>query len=624
MSVDPTFTTVLYAPITIDYTTRDFYSLREDIITRVKDRVNTQSSSRWYGNDPNDFGVALIEVFSYVGDMVSYYIDRIANESNILTASQRNSVINLARSYGYKPTSYTSATCTVQFTNASATTSHTVPAGTQVYGYVTDGDVTNKITYYTPNSVVVAASTTVTATFYHGEQVALRTANHSTGGTDIPGETLGSSDGSPFQVFRLNDTTVVQDTIEVYVLTGSSYGKWTKVDHMADYGPQDAVYTIETDGLNNVYIRFGDNVSGSIPNIYATIKTQYISGGGVIGNIPVGKLKSFDAFPEGTVSAPIIADLSVTNTTAGVGGLDPESTDSIRVNAPAANSALNRAVTLDDYTGIAYQSTLVGKANSEASVWTSVTVYVAPIRDITSLDVYPGKDETNTSETPELVTLKQNVLAYITPKLQIGVTATVSGPTYSNVALTIKYAKNSQYSTTDVETGINNYIKTYYSYYVAQFQATITPEEIEGVLRYVPGVESAKVTAMYRAGETVARTTLLGRAGEIFIFQPANTTLTALSSDATLSALSITNTAGLSPSFGSTVLNYAASVNSGSTSVAVTATTTNSNATVRINGSTSPHTVTTAANTTTNITITVTAEDGMTTKTYTIAAVRGS
>ena len=81
-------------PISVDYTSKDFYSIREDLIARVKARIPD-----WTGEDAADFGVALIEAFAYLGDLMAYYIDRTANEAFIGTATQRRSVLNLAQTF---------------------------------------------------------------------------------------------------------------------------------------------------------------------------------------------------------------------------------------------------------------------------------------------------------------------------------------------------------------------------------------------------------------------------------------------------------------------------------------------------------------------------------------------
>jgi len=101
-------------PLSVDYTGRDYYSLRSQLIERVKERTN----NNWQGNDPSDFGLALIESFAYMGDLINYYIDRIANESYIMTATQRDSLLNLARMYGYNPANYVSSIVDLQFSSS--------------------------------------------------------------------------------------------------------------------------------------------------------------------------------------------------------------------------------------------------------------------------------------------------------------------------------------------------------------------------------------------------------------------------------------------------------------------------------------------------------------------------
>jgi hypothetical protein len=100
-------------PLSVDYTGRDYYAIRDQLIQRVKERV-----PEWQGSDPNDFGLALIEAFSYMGDLINYYVDRVANESFILTATQRESLLNIASMYGYKPANYVSSSTTLSITNS--------------------------------------------------------------------------------------------------------------------------------------------------------------------------------------------------------------------------------------------------------------------------------------------------------------------------------------------------------------------------------------------------------------------------------------------------------------------------------------------------------------------------
>jgi len=52
--------------------------------------------------DDDDFTIALLDSWALVCDVLTFYQERIANESYLLTATERGSIINLARLIGYK------------------------------------------------------------------------------------------------------------------------------------------------------------------------------------------------------------------------------------------------------------------------------------------------------------------------------------------------------------------------------------------------------------------------------------------------------------------------------------------------------------------------------------------
>ena len=67
----------------INYTSRDFNSIREDLESYVK---------RYYPDNYRDFteasfGSMMLDTVAYVGDMLSFYTDYQANESFLDTAS---------------------------------------------------------------------------------------------------------------------------------------------------------------------------------------------------------------------------------------------------------------------------------------------------------------------------------------------------------------------------------------------------------------------------------------------------------------------------------------------------------------------------------------------------------
>ena len=95
----------------VDYTSRDYASILNDLVTLIPSYL-----PEWTDRSPGDFGIVLLELFAYMGDILNYYSDRIANEAFISTAQQRQSVLNLATLLDYTAHNNVSATTTLQFT----------------------------------------------------------------------------------------------------------------------------------------------------------------------------------------------------------------------------------------------------------------------------------------------------------------------------------------------------------------------------------------------------------------------------------------------------------------------------------------------------------------------------
>ena len=518
MSITP----VSNIPISVDYTGRDYYSLREIMIARIQDRI-----PEWTASDPSDFGVALVEAFAYMGDMISYYIDRTANESFIQTAVQRSSILNIALSYGYTPAGYRQASTTIIFSNSSDN-SITFPTGTVVKGDVTMSDVVETVYFTTTEDAVVPAAVdtvpgTVTVAALEGRSVALVAD-----GANAYGELIGTSNGTPGMVFELGESPVVDGSVEVYIQDGDVYSKWTGVQHIIDYGPTSPVYSVYSDENNIVSINFGDGVSGVIPTAYSAIRARYTVGGGSIGNVVPNSIDTLFYVP-GLSENQVVALQSVVtlaNDTVGLGGSDPETNDQIRIAAPQSLRAGNRAVTLKDFSDLALSVPGVGKANATASVWTSVTLYIAPTRTPLDTDIAPGLDGVG-DPTVEFNNIQSNVQTYLTNKTLIGTTVTVQPPTYVDAVINFQYLKLAQYTTAEVEMNLKNALLAGFGYVGMAFEDTIHPQDIEFVLQQTAGIATVKVLALHRVGDT-GLATLAGAPGEIFRFQETNISISSM------------------------------------------------------------------------------------------------
>ena len=82
--------------ITIKYTNRDFSSIKEDLV---------EYSKRYYPDSYKDFtkasfGSMILDTVSYVGDILSYYIDYSVNESFLDTAIEFDNIRNTLEHWG--------------------------------------------------------------------------------------------------------------------------------------------------------------------------------------------------------------------------------------------------------------------------------------------------------------------------------------------------------------------------------------------------------------------------------------------------------------------------------------------------------------------------------------------
>ena len=84
----------------VKYLNKDFSGFRNDLIDYAK---------TYFPNSYNDFnetspGMMFIEMASYVGDVLSYYIDNQFKESLLAFAEEKRTVYEIAQSLGYTPT----------------------------------------------------------------------------------------------------------------------------------------------------------------------------------------------------------------------------------------------------------------------------------------------------------------------------------------------------------------------------------------------------------------------------------------------------------------------------------------------------------------------------------------
>lgn len=507
-------------PTQVDYTSRDYASIRADLIDRVRERV-----PEWDGNYTADFGLALVEAFAYMGDLLSYYVDRTANESTLTTATRRASVLALASDLGYTPSGYGPSTLTLKVQNTSETTAYTFPAGTVVTASIEVGDELLSIPFTTDEAVTVAAG-------------AVADVASTQGVTDLGesgyGESIGVSDGTPSQRFSINYPEVSTESVQVYVYDGVNYYPWNRVDYLTDYSPLSRVFRVYENAEGNYDVEFGDGVSGLIPPQSHVIYVTYRKVVGSEGNIPPLSAQYWDLTSVPGLTATQVSvlsgSISVYNDAYSTGGTDPESTDSIRVSAPKFFRAANRAVTLEDYRSLALGVNNCGKAAAYAATPSSVLMAVGPARSVGDAEEYPGFDSyvdaTNVgTATNELTNLKDSVEASISAVALAGTTVTVLSPKYLHFVLSVDVDLVEGVRQADAEALIRQSILSAFDYANSDFGSEVYVSDVIAAISRLGVSKTITVTELHKRTDPSGAGTLVADWDEVLLITDADLTV---------------------------------------------------------------------------------------------------
>ena len=335
------------------YTDRDFTSIRNQLADYLKFRIPD------WNPDPSDFAYSMIEGMAYLGDMMSYYVDRAAQESNIITAQDPENVFALASLHGYSPGLAESAWCEVTFTNTGPDPV-TIAKGTfvaaQSGGFAFE----------------VVADTTIAAGGTAIREVLEGTSKYAE---------VGVSNGAGNQTFLIPDANIDgrYGTLSVLLWNPTDPADqevWGYRELLIDAPSGEYVFSVRMTPNGTSYIVFGDGVAGRIPRNGWNVAVFYRTTNGAAGNAPGATLSRFLA----SWDDPSMAAYSAVtvNGQDPSGGQDMESLDSIRRGAISLTRAQRRAVTSYDYENIARSESKVQDAVCEARVWSRPTIWVAP------------------------------------------------------------------------------------------------------------------------------------------------------------------------------------------------------------------------------------------------------
>ena len=303
----------------------------DNIKTNLKQFLGDQNEFADYNFDASAMSV-LLDLLSYNTHYNAFYLNMIANEMFLDTASIRSSVVSRAKHLGYTPVSMKGAKAYVDLTITPADDPATIVIAkdTQFTSSV-DGVA---YTFCTSNSATVNVNANGVYTTANVELTQGIPLTHK--------YTANTSD--PDQRFILPNANTDTSTLTVKMqisATNSNLHTYTAANDTTTVNSTANVYFLEEDEEGRYEVTFGD---GTIGRALVTGNIIILSSLIADGDAPNGAKTFSPVSGVGGYSNVIVS--TVTNA---VGGAERDSISTIKFNAPKNYQAQNRAVTISDY-----------------------------------------------------------------------------------------------------------------------------------------------------------------------------------------------------------------------------------------------------------------------------------
>lgn len=464
------------APPRIDYTDKDYEALRRAMLEFASLRL-----PEWTDRSPADFGMLMIDLFAFMGDVVLYYQDRLANESFLHSATERRSIIDHLRLVGYELAPPAPARAEIDLDFDPGLVNVVVPSGAQ---FRATGIASPQLFEYVEPGLTITFASDQVETLpdgrlrYRGLPVVHGSAQ--------PTRVIGSSTGEPNQGFPLVPGPVVADTLVVEVDEGAGWVRWDRRESLLyDIGPDGRVrlsdpdarhYYVRYDENGEAEIRFGDGRFGRRPpRGVNNIRAAWHSGGGNSGNVAAGTIREI-------VSAiPNLA--AVSNPRPAAGGTDSESTADAARFGPASFRSRNRAVTAADYEAMAHLAGGVAKARARTRSWNVIDVFVAP-----------AGPELRPLPEP----LRRRLIAFFEDRRMAGAQVRVLDARAAIIDLTIEIGYDERRRADEVRLAVEAALDQLLAYQNVEFGQAVHLSAVHDVVSDVPGVRVVNVTRFKR------------------------------------------------------------------------------------------------------------------------------
>ena len=311
-------------PKRLNVTELDF----DDIKDNLKVFLKGQTEFTDYDFEGSGMNI-LLDTLAYNTHYLAFNANMLANEMFLDSSALRSSVVSHAKTLGYVPASARAATATVEVALNTTNATATMDAGT-VFNTTIDGTA---FTFINP--------TEITATNI-GNSIVFSDLVIYEGSFITTRYTVDTANVE--QRFIINDNRVDTRTLTVKVQNSASDSTtttYTLADDIAAVTSTSNVYFLQEVENNQFEVYFGDGVLGKGLSDDNIIILQYVVSNKAEGN---GATTFTSAGAIDTVSNVLVTTIDSSS-----GGSEPESIESIKLNAPLDYASQGRAVTSEDY-----------------------------------------------------------------------------------------------------------------------------------------------------------------------------------------------------------------------------------------------------------------------------------
>lgn len=307
----------------------DFDNIRENL----KDFLSSQEQFKDYDFDGSNLSV-LLDLLAYNTHYNSYYLNMVGNEMFLRTAQLRNNVVDRSQELGYTPRSARGASVSVdiQITPDDNPANILIPTKTKFTTVINDETLTftNDIAYLVSpdtNGDFIATNSILVEGFPVTHKFTVSTTNPAQ--FIIPNINVDTS--------RL--TVKVQENA-----TSTTIDEYTLVTDITEVTGLSKVYFLEESDDRKYRIYFGDDIIGVKPKDGNIIIIDYFICNDIAGN------GTKDYTSSGSIAGYTDIDITLNDSSLPAsGGVEQESNESIKFNAPFHFETQNRLVTKKDY-----------------------------------------------------------------------------------------------------------------------------------------------------------------------------------------------------------------------------------------------------------------------------------